>query len=189
MTNNGIVNIHGKDYMTVARRIELAHTNKANSLEAVETEVLSHDPVVIRALVRFQNGRMFSGISSVNLESQRAIEKQNPYEVAETSAVGRALGFAGFGLLESIASADEMVRATSVKHISAQTSGRQMGLTQGRQAIRADALGEKWGSQSAPKKCVVCRAPAAEKKGTTKSGKAYHAVFCSSEDKTHTQWL
>ncbi len=41
----------------------------------------------------------------------KAIEKASPYEVAETSAIGRALGFAGFGIADGIASADEMVKA------------------------------------------------------------------------------
>ena len=36
-------------------------------------------------------------------------------EVAETSAIGRALGFANIGLLDGIASADEMRKVTTVK--------------------------------------------------------------------------
>jgi hypothetical protein len=35
----------------------------------------------------------------------------SPYEVAETSAIGRALGFAGYGIVDGIATADEMVKA------------------------------------------------------------------------------
>jgi hypothetical protein len=34
----------------------------------------------------------------------------DPFAVAETSAVGRALGFAGWGSVESICSADELLR-------------------------------------------------------------------------------
>lgn len=37
--------------------------------------------------------------------------------------------------------------------------------------------------------CDVCGLPATERRGTTKGGKAYHGVFCSSEDKSHTKWL
>ena len=33
--------------------------------------------------------------------------------MAETSAVGRALGFAGYGIVEGIASADEVVKAAA----------------------------------------------------------------------------
>src|SRR5258706_5057309 len=115
MTNNGIVQIHGKDYMTVARRVELAHDAKA--LESVETDVLNHDPVVVKAKVVIK-GRPFTGISSVGNNTFKVIEKQNPYEVAETSAVGRALGFAGYGLIESIASADEVQKSIALQSVN-----------------------------------------------------------------------
>jgi len=37
--------------------------------------------------------------------------------------------------------------------------------------------------------CDVCGKPATERKGVTKAGKAYHGVFCSTDDKSHTRWL
>jgi hypothetical protein len=178
MSNNGIVNIHGKEYMTVARRIEIAHEEKA--LESVETEVLNHDPVVIRAKVILK-GKVYSGISSVSLESPRLIEKQNPYEVAETSAVGRALGFAGYGLIESVASADEMVRAQSPATNGAAKSNGSAAI-----AVKGGKATTKAAQTIA---CGVCGKPAIEKKGISQAGKSYHAVFCSTEDKSHTQWL
>lgn len=109
MSNDGIVNIHGKDYMTVAKRVELAHTDKA--IEEWDTHVIptTGNHVVIKATIRIK-GVSYTGISSVDLSSSKMIEKSNPYEVAETSAVGRALGFAGYGIVEGIASADEMVK-------------------------------------------------------------------------------
>jgi hypothetical protein len=165
MTNNGIVQIHGKDYMTVARRVELAQESKA--LQGVETEVLNHNPVVVRAKVTV-NDNIYTGISAVDLNSNRVIEKQNPYEVAETSAVGRALGFAGYGLLESIASADEVTRAVS--------------LQAGEKNQAADVNEETV-------TCEVCGASATEKKGKTKAGKQYHGIFCSTENRSHTRWL
>lgn len=164
MTNNGIVKIHGKEYMTVARRLEVALGEKA--LEGVETDVLSFDPVVVRAKVTLK-GKIFTGISSVSLDTPRLIEKQNPYEVAETSAVGRALGFAGFGLIESVASADEMVRA-----ISRRVDDTPEESEEGKQIT-----------------CEVCGKEATEKRGITKAGKAYHGIFCQSDDRSHTRWL
>lgn len=173
MTNNGIVQIHGKEYMTVARRVELAHEEKA--LEGIVTEVLSHDPVVVKATVTVK-GKVYTGISSVSLDSPRTIEKQNPYEVAETSAVGRALGFAGYGVIESIASADEMVRATA-------------GKTTKKVATKADALPLEAKSEDISRTCTICGETSVERKGTSKGGKNYHGIFCSSGDKSHTQWL
>jgi hypothetical protein len=169
---NGIVQIHGKEYMTVAKRVEMAHEDSA--LESIETEVISHNPVVIRARI-IVKGKTFTGISSVSLDSSKLIEKQNPYEVAETSAVGRALGFAGFGLVESIASADEVL--TAQQKSLQQVQGKSIRQHQ-------DQL-----SEMGQLTCDLCGNPAIEKRGTTKNGKAYHGIFCSTEEKSHTRWL
>lgn len=173
MSNSGIVTIHGKEYMTVARRIELAHEEKA--LEGIETEILSHNPIVIRAKV-YIKGKLYTGISSVNPENARTIERENPYEVAETSAVGRALGFAGYGLIESVASADEMTRSLSVKVPQPGNMQEKLPVVSDKKATNTLI-------------CDVCGQPAVEKRGTTKSGKKYHGIFCTTEDRSHTRWL
>ena len=99
---NNVVQIHGKSYMTVAGRLEEAKKD----LKSINTEVIAHETmVIIKATVTTTKG-IFTGISAANPSKQ--IEKQSPYEVAETSAVGRALGFAGYGVIDGIASADEM---------------------------------------------------------------------------------
>lgn len=105
------IQIHGNDYFTVAERVKEAHTSNEESLQ-ITTEVLYQTPVVIKATVVTNKGT-FTGISAAN--PNKAIEKMSPYEVAETSAVGRALGFAGYGMVDSIASADEMRKATHVQ--------------------------------------------------------------------------
>lgn len=166
MQNDGIVTIHGKDYMTVAKRLELAHKD---NLDGVDTEVLHHDPVVVKATVTVK-GKSFTGISAVSLDTASNIERQNPYEVAETSAVGRALGFAGFGVIESIASADEMDRAITKRP-----------LTKADQVSFIDADTDLL--------CEICGKPARERKGTSRTGKSYHGIFCTTEDRTHTRWL
>lgn len=164
--------------MTVARRVELAHEAKA--LESVETEVLSHTPIVVKATVKIK-GNTFTGISAVNPDTARMIERQSPYEVAETSAVGRALGFAGYGVIESIASADELVKAS--------LSGRQAGTTQAGTLVQIPDTTVSVKPASKTVICEICGQPATEKKGTTKGGKQYHGVFCSTDDKSHTRWL
>jgi hypothetical protein len=104
------INIHGKTYVTVAERLEMAQ----EEIASVISEVLSHEPLVcVRSTVTLKDGRVFVGISAANPSKQ--IEKMSPYEVAETSAVGRALGFAGYGAVDGIASADEMVKAGAIK--------------------------------------------------------------------------
>lgn len=100
------IQIHGKTYITVAERVQEAGDN----FISLNTEVLYQTPVVIKATVTTKKGT-FTGISAAN--PSKAIEKMSPYEVAETSAIGRALGFAGYGIVDGIATADEMVKATN----------------------------------------------------------------------------
>jgi hypothetical protein len=106
------IQIHGKEYITVAERVQEAHKELEN-LE-ITTEVLYQEPVVVKATVITKKGT-FTGISAAN--PSKAIEKMSPYEVAETSAVGRALGFAGYGIVEGIATADEMVKSEAVRSV------------------------------------------------------------------------
>lgn len=100
------ISIHGKQYVTVAERLKEA----GDDLLDLDTQVLYQNPVVIKATVTTQKGT-FTGISAAN--PAKTIEKQSPYEVAETSAVGRALGFAGYGVIDGLATADEMVKAVT----------------------------------------------------------------------------
>jgi len=100
------VTIHGKQYVTVAERLEMAKDN----IQEIYTEVMSYEPVIIvRATVTLKDGRKVTGMSGAN--PSKSIEKSAPVEVAETSALGRCLGFLNYGVVEGIATADEMVKA------------------------------------------------------------------------------
>jgi len=176
------IQIHDKQYVTVAERVQAAHEGKA--LLAVKTDVLSHNPVVIRAEVTIQRGaespvETYTGISSVNPDTFKQIEKTNPYEVAETSALGRALGFAGYGIVEGIASADEIVKAERSQRPAA-----------GQPATVQPALSQSDSSEPpVVLVCETCGEEAAEKAGVSKSGRPWKAIFCSSGDKSHVRWL
>lgn len=101
--------IHGNKYVTVAERVAEYHADTENKTLSITTEVIPHPvSVVVKATVVTHKGT-FTGMSAAN--PTKTIEKMSPYEVAETSAVGRALGFAGYGAVDSIATADEMVKA------------------------------------------------------------------------------
>ena len=99
--------IHNKEYITVAERLAKAQKD----IQSIGTEVLYTEPrVVIKATLVLKSGEVFTGISAANVN--KSIEKESPYEVAETSAVGRALAFAGYETTNGIASAEEMLKAT-----------------------------------------------------------------------------
>lgn len=105
------VNISGKQYVTVSERVEALHKDiESQKIKKVSiiTEKLCDNPVLFRATLTI-DGDVYTGTSAAN--PNKMIEKLSPYEVAETSAVGRALGFAGYGSVDSIASADEIVKA------------------------------------------------------------------------------
>ncbi|KKM91578.1 hypothetical protein LCGC14_1227160 [marine sediment metagenome] len=105
------VNIHGKQYVTVAERVSALHEARNGAEVQITTTITEDTPeqVVVRATVRCAAGT-FTGHAH-SMKNAGSVEGQAPLEVAETSAVGRALGFAGYGSTEGIASADEMQAA------------------------------------------------------------------------------
>lgn len=108
--DDGVVRIHGKEYLTVARRINDFRSTHPDY--GVHTEILSIDEntVVCRAVITDAEGRQLS--SGIAEEHRRAskINQTSATENCETSAVGRALAFLGMAGTE-IASADEVAGA------------------------------------------------------------------------------
>jgi hypothetical protein len=106
------INIKGKEYVPVVERVKEAHTlDKDVSITCEVTE--NGNRVTAKATVVFK-GKTFTGHSQA--EYGKGLMGAVALEVAETSAIGRALGFANIGLLDGIASADEM-RKVNVKNI------------------------------------------------------------------------
>ena len=70
---------------------------------SLTTEIISDDDtrVVMKTTIEIDE-RLFTGFAS-ELKTQDC-----PYENCETSSMGRAIGFYGIGIIESIASSDEM---------------------------------------------------------------------------------
>lgn len=101
------VTIHNNQYKTVAERL----SEIGDKLKSVNTEVLYLEPTMVRATIVTDRGT-FTGISAA--DPNKSIEAKTPVEVAETSAVGRALAFAGYAGTE-IASAEEMQKALAPK--------------------------------------------------------------------------
>lgn len=109
------VRIQGTEYATVNERLRAAHGDHIRpvGIQGIMTDVINVAGTVhIRAVVHFIDGRTYSGIAEVTAGSGRGPQSKAPMETAETSAVGRALAFAGyFGSGEGLASAEEITAA------------------------------------------------------------------------------
>lgn len=113
MADTGIVTIHGKEYKTVAKRVDEFRKEHKQEL-GIQTNLVSIDErtVVIKAEIINKEGFVIAtGYAEENRQSS-TINKTSALENCETSAIGRAL--ANFGLAGGeYASADEVAQAIS----------------------------------------------------------------------------
>lgn len=100
------VKIQGRDYTPVAERVRLAHA--AGGFEMTSSELIQVGDRWLAKVTILVGGHRFIGHAEVHLTGAKpgTADASSPFETAETSALGRALGFAGFGSAEAIASAD-----------------------------------------------------------------------------------
>lgn len=112
MTNKlPTIDIKGKPYVMVKDRI--IAFNEAYPLGHIATERLNFNGEVCFKAIAYPDStnqlRFFTGHSTA-YDTSAGIAGQSPVEVAETSAVGRALAMMGIGVIESVASADEIMK-------------------------------------------------------------------------------
>lgn len=111
-------NIKGKDYAEVNQRIKafrmLYPTGK------IITEMVSNENgiCVFKASIYNDDGKILATGTAYEKENSSFINKTSYIENCETSAVGRALGIAGFGIDASIASADEVQNAIQNQEVT-----------------------------------------------------------------------
>jgi hypothetical protein len=109
--DTGVVNIHGKQYSTVAKRVkdfrEIHHFELS-----LTTDIVSRDDecVVMKATITNADGRVLATGHSEEYRHTSQINRTSALENAETSAIGRALAALGLGGTE-FASADEVANA------------------------------------------------------------------------------
>ena len=115
------VNIHGKEYRTVAERIVLLH-EKLDGDCSVTTEIVSidDDKVIMKSTIT--HGELIWTGHALEVFGSSMINKTSALENAETSSLGRALAFAGLGG-EEIASADEVANAIAQQNNSSASNG------------------------------------------------------------------
>lgn len=110
--DKGEVPIHGKTYLTVARRVDDFRKSEEFKGWSIETELVSAEDsmVVMKSTIRDSDGKVAATGYAEEDRSFGKINKTSALENCETSAVGRALAFLGLGGTE-IASADEVANA------------------------------------------------------------------------------
>ena len=107
-----MANFNLQDYVTVAERLAQAK----DDIRTIHTDA----PVMIteamgymRSTVILKDDRTATGTASFrfDLPNQRSAQATNPLEDCETSAIGRALGFLGYGSSKGVASREEVQEA------------------------------------------------------------------------------
>lgn len=108
--DSGIVNIHGKEYLTVAKRVGMFREKHPEY--TLQTEVIqrTEEYVVVKATIANEQSRVIATGHSEEYRKASQINRTSALENAETSAIGRALAAFGFGGTE-FASADEVANA------------------------------------------------------------------------------
>lgn len=111
--NDGLksIDVKGKQYIPVVERIKAFRMLYPEG--CIRTQLVSDDGdvCVIRAEVVTDQGQVLGTGTAFENRNGSYINKTSYIENCETSAVGRALGMAGFGIDESMCSADELLNA------------------------------------------------------------------------------
>ena len=87
---------------------------------SIQTEMISNQDgiCIFKAIVSDENGCLLGTGTAYEKENSSFINKTSYIENCETSAVGRALGMAGFGIDVSVASAEEVQNAIANQEVT-----------------------------------------------------------------------
>ena len=105
------VKIKDKEYAEVSQRIKAFRMCYPEG--SIKTYIISNENgvCVIRAEVLTDQGKVLGTGTAFEEQNANYINKVSFIENCETSAVGRALGMAGFGVDVAVASAEEVINA------------------------------------------------------------------------------
>ena len=118
----GTVNIHGKEYKTVALRIQEFREKHPGHTILTELVEANDTLVIVKATISWEGVVIATGYAE-EVRTASNINRTSALENCETSAVGRALAFFGLGGSE-IASADEV--ANAIQQQNNQASNEQI---------------------------------------------------------------
>ena len=105
------VDVKGKAYAEVNQRIKAFRMCYPQG--GIDTALISNENgiCIFSAKVYDEDGKLLGSGTAYEKENSSFINKTSYIENCETSAVGRALGMAGFGIDVSVASAEEVQNA------------------------------------------------------------------------------
>ena len=127
--------IKGKEYAEVNQRIKAFRMVYPQG--TIHTELISNENgiCIFKASIVNEEGKLLANGTAYEKENSTFINKTSYIENCETSAVGRALGMAGFGIDTSVASAEEVANAINqqdaMKPITAQQLNTLQALIKG----------------------------------------------------------
>lgn len=111
MKDTGIVNIHGKEYKTVAKRVDEFRKDHKTDMSIITSIIVADEKVVVmKAEISDKDGRIIATGFAEEKRTAKGINETSALENCETSAIGRALANFGLGGGE-YASADEVANA------------------------------------------------------------------------------
>jgi len=90
-----LIDLRGKKYLETKYRLMWFRQEHPNG--CVATEILSHDPLVVRCVVSDESGRVLATGHGTAIDTGKAVWSGRSIEKAETAAQGRALGAGGYG--------------------------------------------------------------------------------------------
>jgi len=108
--STGVVTIKGKEYQTVALRVQKFRETHPTWSITTHIEDRTDDYVVMSAEIRNEDERLIATGHAEEYRKSSQINGTSALENCETSAIGRALAVAGFGGTE-FASANEVQNA------------------------------------------------------------------------------
>lgn len=105
-----LVDIKGKPYADVKERVRAFRKLYPEGCIQSEIEERNEDEVIVKATIS-NDGKILATGYAWEQKSTSRLTETSMIEIAETSAVGRALGFLNLGTQTSIATAEEVKQA------------------------------------------------------------------------------
>lgn len=105
------IDVKGKEYSAVNERIKAFRMNHPLGTIATNIESLQNGVVVMSCEVKDEEGNLLGKAFAYEKENSTFINKTSFIENCCTSATGRALGYAGYGIDMSVCSAEEVQNA------------------------------------------------------------------------------